>query len=144
MQSTLKSVSASDIKSQASGTFSAHVKHPFPPCADEEKPAPVPASFNTAASSTAAQARTASHLPFLNKLQELNTTRLSSTLIVSQSFIAVEVNGWVRDRAQGCLLVKDHRYRPIGWNLWTNVYIILLPLYHIAILVGIVLSIIHL
>ncbi|CAL8331716.1 unnamed protein product, partial [Gadus morhua 'NCC'] len=57
------------------------VTDPGDESSDEEKPAPVPASFNTAASSTAAQARTASHLPFLNKLQELNTTSISGDVM---------------------------------------------------------------
>ena len=95
-----------------------HVNHMFPLWADEEKPVPVPASLNTPASSTAAPVRTASHLPFLNKLQELNTSRFSSTIIVFPSFIAdilffVQIDlHWVhvfgvhrglRDLAEGCL-----------------------------------------
>ncbi|XP_056456273.1 inositol polyphosphate phosphatase-like 1b isoform X1 [Gadus chalcogrammus] len=57
------------------------VTDPGDESSDEEKPAPVPASFNTAASSTAAQARTPSHLPFLHKLQELNTTSISGDVM---------------------------------------------------------------
>ena len=83
----------------------------FPLWADEEKPAPVPASIHTTASPTAAPARTASHLPFLNKLQELNTSRFSSTVIVFQSFVADEI---VQIGGLEIILKDAYRLRTLG------------------------------
>ncbi|KAG7268790.1 hypothetical protein CRUP_018345 [Coryphaenoides rupestris] len=51
------------------------VAEPGDESSDDEKPAPAQASLNSTASSSPDPARTASHLLFLNKLQELNTSR---------------------------------------------------------------------
>ena len=78
----------------------------FPALTDDEKPPPAPASVNTVPY-TGPPAKPAPHAPFLDKLQELNTSRCDylkcKTLI----------------NCQKMLLIYDHnvvsfKYAPVG------------------------------